>query len=212
MNPGESSIRIRDAVVSLDGDCALGTKGEAFNACGGKPHFGRDSLAEVFVESSVVVSYDAWLENVRCGFRSLAVKPSPVLASEGHLRMGATEGPPSRMACHPRTRGPCSQEAQTPLKVCVSHLGQIAGPVLDDVSGFFWYELDGTGTVKADVRQRGKGVLTRATIKICDVRAYGGIIGEETHEMGTYDALRIRGGLDAHGRGHGGDPSGRVRT
>lgn len=79
------------------------------------------------------------------------------------------------------------------------------------MSGFFWYELDGTGTVKADVRQQGKGALTRATIKICDVRAYGGVIGEGTHEMGMCDAPQIRGGLDAHGQGHRG-PSGRVRT
>lgn len=51
------------------------------------------------------------------------------------------------MACPPRTRGALSQETQALLEICVSHLDQVGVPALDDVSGFFWYELDGTTTV-----------------------------------------------------------------
>lgn len=68
----------------------LGAKGEIFNVRRGKPHVRRDPLAEALVESLVVVSDDAGFEDVRRGLRPLAVKPSSILVSEGHLRPGAT--------------------------------------------------------------------------------------------------------------------------
>lgn len=54
------------------------------------------------------------------------------------------------------------------------------------------------------MRQRGKGVFARATIRVCDVRAYGWIVWEKAHQVGAYDALWVCGRPDADGQRHGG--------